>query len=167
MRRPGRLGHDPAEDFDRVRAVERRLATQDLVEDRPQAIHIRLAVDQFPTPLGLLRAHVGGRPEDLPLHRLVTALGVLQRHRRRERLIGAADDLGQAPVEHDDFAEVAQDNVLTLQVAMDHAPAVGVGHGMADAYECLEQLAQLERADSTFLPSGMVLRRPPPPGSAP
>ena len=48
--------------------------------------------------------------------------------------LGTADQLGQPPVEDDDLAEVAQDHVLPLEVAVDDPARVGVGDGVTD--EC-------------------------------
>ena len=59
--------------------------------------------------------------------------------------VGAVDDLGQAPVQDDHLAEVAQDDVLPLQVAVDHPPRVGVRQRVADADEGVEQRDEVER----------------------
>ena len=56
-----------------------------------------------------------------------------------------AHQLGQAPVEHDDFAEIAQDHVLALEVAVDDPARVRIGHGVADRDEGIQQRRQLER----------------------
>ena len=45
------------------------------------------------------------------------------------------EHLGQAPVHHLDLAEAAHHDVRRLQVAVDHAPGVGVGHRLADLLE--------------------------------
>ena len=58
------------------------------------------------------------------------------------------DALGQAPVEHDDLAEVAQHDVLALQVAVDDPPRMRVSHGVADADECRQQVDQPDRSAS-------------------
>jgi hypothetical protein len=59
---------------------------------------------------------------------------------------GPADHLGQPPVDHQCLAVLAQDDVGRLDVAMDHAPGVGVIDGVADIEEAAEQLAELEVA---------------------
>ncbi len=43
--------------------------------------------------------------------------------------------LGQSPVHHLDLAEAADHDVRRLQVAVDHAPRVGIGHRLADLLE--------------------------------
>ena len=60
-------------------------------------------------------------------------------------LVRLVQPLGQAPVQHDRLAELAQDDVLALQVAMDDAVRVGVGDGVADGHEGGEQTHQLHR----------------------
>ena len=45
--------------------------------------------------------------------------------------------------EDDDFTEIAQYHVLALQVAVDHASRVGIGHGVANRDECVDS-AQLD-----------------------
>ena len=56
----------------------------------------------------------------------------------RPLLVGDAplvEHLGQAPVHHLDLAEAADHHVRRLQVAVDHAPGVGIGHRLADLLE--------------------------------
>ena len=55
---------------------------------------------------------------------------------------GRADDLGEAPVDHQRLAERAQEDVAGLQIAVDHAPAVGIGDGVADGDEPAQQPPQ-------------------------
>ena len=55
------------------------------------------------------------------------------------------DPLGQPPVEHDDLAEVAQHDVLALEVAVDDPARMRVGHGVADADERRQQVDQPDR----------------------
>ena len=50
--------------------------------------------------------------------------------------------LGQAPVHDVDLAEVADHDVGRLQVAVDHAARMGIGQGIADADEDVQQPAQ-------------------------
>ena len=47
------------------------------------------------------------------------------------------DSLGQTPVQHDDLAESSQHDVLTLEIAVDIASRVGIGHRIADADKML------------------------------
>ena len=62
-------------------------------------------------------------------------------HRLGRRVV-AADDLGQSPVDHQGLAVGAQHDIGRLQVAMDHAPAVGVGDRVADVDEPAQELAE-------------------------
>ena len=67
-----------------------------------------------------------------------------QRHlggRVRRRVV-AADDLGQAPVDDQGLAVGAQQDIGRLEVAMDHAPAVGIGDRVADVDEPAQELAE-------------------------
>ena len=66
----------------------------------------------------------------------------------RQRLLGRAarrsagsDRLGQAPVDDQRLAVFAEHDVARLQVAVQHAAAVGVGDGVADVDEPAEQAA--------------------------
>jgi hypothetical protein len=95
-------------------------------------------------PLGLLRRHVRRRAQHLALHRRLhrAARGGLHRGGLAVRL---ADDLGQAPVEDDHFAVVAQHHVLRFQVAVQHAARVRVRHRVARPDKGGQQLAQLQR----------------------
>ncbi|MFO0844248.1 MAG: hypothetical protein U0797_17935 [Gemmataceae bacterium] len=58
---------------------------------------------------------------------------------------GRPSALGQSPVQHDDLAEVAEDDVLTFEVAVDDAARVGVGDRVADRNEGVQQGRQVER----------------------
>ena len=55
-------------------------------------------------------------------------------------------DLRQAPINHQRLAMLAHDDVGRLDVAMQHAPRVGIVDGVADVDESSQQLAQLQRA---------------------
>ena len=59
--------------------------------------------------------------------------------RRSSSGVRLAQDLGDAPVEQHRLAEGAEHHVLGLQVAVEHAPAVGVGDRLAERDEHLEQ----------------------------
>ena len=52
------------------------------------------------------------------------------------------EHLGQAPVHDVDLAEIADHDVGRLQIAMDHAARMGVGQGVADVDEDVQQPAQ-------------------------
>ena len=90
---------------------------------------------------GLLRAHVRRRAQ----RRARCVVGSTPRARRgrsvrlrrsRPRPLQApADGLGQAPVDHQRLAVGAEHDVARLQVAVQHAPAVGIGDRVADVEE--------------------------------
>ena len=61
--------------------------------------------------------------------------------RLRGRVV-AADDLGQSPVDHERLAVGAQQDVRGLEVAMDHAAAMGIGDRVADVDEPAQELAE-------------------------
>ena len=54
----------------------------------------------------------------------------------------ARQDLRQAPVHHLDLAERAHHHVRRLQVAVDHAPGVGVSDGLGDRLEDRQEPGQ-------------------------
>ena len=122
-----------------------RLAGEDLAEDRAQAEHVGPAVDSLDLAGGLLGRHVRGRAQHAAGLRLVQVRTAP--HRRDQALLGRGlvrrlvgdasflQDLGQAPVHHLDLAEAAHHDVRRLQVAVDHASSVGVGHRLADGLE--------------------------------
>jgi hypothetical protein len=56
-----------------------------------------------------------------------------------------AEHLGQAPVEDDDLAEVAQDDVPWLEVTVDDRARVGIGPRVAHRDEGVEEGRQVER----------------------
>ena len=62
--------------------------------------------------------------------------------------IALAGGLGQAPVDHQRLAVLADDDVARLDVAVQHAAAVGVIDGIADVHEAAEKLAQFQVARS-------------------
>ena len=46
---------------------------------------------------------------------------------RRRIVVGVVDRLGEPPVDHDGLAELADEDVGRLEIAVDHAAGVGVG----------------------------------------
>ena len=62
--------------------------------------------------------------------------------------------LGQAPVDHQRLAVLADDHVARLDVAVQHAPAVGVVDRVADVDEPPQELPQLQRP-----PAGVAFER--------
>ncbi len=93
----------------------------------------------------LLRRHVGRRPQHAPRPRRVGGHGAATGGDLRLLLVGpprgaavrlvAGQHLGQAPVHHLDLAEAPDHDVRRLQVAVDHAPSVRIGHRLADRLE--------------------------------
>ena len=53
-----------------------------------------------------------------------------------------AQRLGQAPVDDEGLAVLAEHHVGRLEIAMKHAPAVGIGDRLADIHEVREQPPQ-------------------------
>ena len=100
---------------------------------------------------GLLRRHVGvGAQGRAGLRRRAVVggagrlddagfLGRLWRGARRAPGRGAGQHLGQPPVHDLDLAEGADHDVGRLQVAVDHAPAVGEADRLADLRERLQE----------------------------
>ena len=94
-----------------------------------------MRADEVQSTRGLLGGHVGWRPQGLPLDREVSfASGPLfEADRVPMRLVlSLAYVLGEPPVQNDHLTEVAQQDVLPLEVAVQHSARVGVGDGVAD-----------------------------------
>ena len=128
-----------------VVALEWRLAGQQTVECRAQAVDVRPRAQPVELAPGLLGAHVGRRAQRAARQGLR-----LSRWRRGDRLladrrVGPAHGLGQPPVDHQCLAVLAHDDVGRLDVAVDHPAGVRVIDGVADIEEPAQQLAQLQR----------------------
>ena len=106
------------------------LAREDLVQDSSQQVDIAGHPDPLQGSAGHFRRHVGGRSPH-------TA-----RLRDRAQVTKARREQGQAPVHHQHFAEVAEHDVLGLQVAMDHAARVSERHGVRHLHKNLDVLRQ-------------------------
>ena len=61
------------------------------------------------------------------------------------RALAAGQHLGQAPVHHQDLAELPDHHVGRLQVAVDHTAGVGVSDCVADLVEDLQELQPIRR----------------------
>ena len=142
---------DLQEQVDRGLAVERHLARQDLVEHDAQRPYVRTFVDRLEVALGLLGAHVHRRAEQgAVVGRGEAAARVGGACARVARVVGdggfvAAQvlgvlGLGQAPVEYDGLAELADHDVLGLDVAVDDAAAVRVRDGVAEVGVVADEL---------------------------
>jgi hypothetical protein len=53
--------------------------------------------------------------------------------------VGLAELLGEAPVDHDGLAELADQDVVGLEVAVDDALGVGEGEGLGDRQDVGEE----------------------------
>ncbi len=122
-------------------AVEGRPAGQDLEEDGAEAPYVAALVDLVELALGLLGAHVRRRAERVAgdgrvgrAHQLGFASHLFRAH------VLLPVRFGESPVEDDGLAELADHDVLGLEVAMHHAAAVRVGDGVADVGEMREEL---------------------------
>ena len=110
-------------------AGERRPSGEHVVEDRAERVDIRALVDTFAARL--LARHVRRRAHHLADRGLVRAgRGAI----RRERLLVACREVfREAPIDDDGLAELADEDVRRLEVAVDHALGVRVrdrvGHG--------------------------------------
>ena len=108
-----RIARFPPEDVQqRVQGVfppERRLAGEQFVEDRAQAVNVGGGADLGTVAGGLLGGHVAGRAGD---------------HARGRRLGAGHENLGQAEVGHVGLVVAVQEDVRGLQVAMHHALGV-------------------------------------------
>ena len=69
-------------------------------------------------------------------------------------LLVGADAFGQTPVEHHDLAEVSQHHVLPLEIAVDDAPRMGIGHGVANVDK---RRQELDSSDRVGLAGGPLL----------
>ena len=135
---------------------ERRLAGEDLAEDRAQARRRRPArrpgrprrgPARGPCRPGVPRTDAGLRQVRV---RAAPRRGDHASPRRGSLPAVASSatppsrqDLGQAPVHHLDLAEAADHHVRRLQVAVDHAAGVGVGHRLADRLEDRQEPGQV------------------------
>jgi hypothetical protein len=148
-------GRNRAHQFEKVfqrGGAKRRRAGGDLVQHRAEAVHVGALVDLVERARGLLRGHVSGGSQHLPVARRAHAVaGVRDTRGRvagrvRVRGFGFAEHFRDAPIEQNHFAEVAEDHVRRFQVAVNDAPRVCVGDRLAQRDERGEQFAQVERA---------------------
>ena len=116
------------EHLGRARARVRRPARQQLIQRGAERIDI--APRAGLVAADLLGCHEAGRAE----HRADLRLQAVRGRRDLERCarvrIVLADHLREAPVDHHGLAELADEDVRGLEVAVDHAAAVRVGHGV-------------------------------------
>ena len=120
-----------------------RLEGEELEQDRAQGVDVRARVEHDLVATRLLGRHVAGGAH----HRAVDrADGVVGRGIGGDRatalgaLDGRLDDLRQPPVEHVHLAEIADHDVVGLEVAVDDAARVRELDGETHAGERREQL---------------------------
>jgi len=121
-------------------ALERHLADDALEGDHGERPEIAAAVDRL-RPLRLLRAHVARRPEDRAGARGV-ALGAAG---------PVAGDLGAAEVEDlGDLLVVVlhEEDVVGLEIPMDHVALVGLGEGAADVRDDADRVGEGEALEA-------------------
>ena len=127
--RPQDLGRALGAKLDGIKGQHAR---QKLVEQHAERVNVGSRVDPTVSQLGLLGAHVLRRPDQLPL---------LGKHRSVRQL--ARRRLGDAEIDHlrDRLAVLQRhENVVGLDVAMDHALLVRVLHRVAHLKEELQPI---------------------------
>ncbi len=124
----------------------RRPPGQDLVEHRPQAPDVRALVDGIDLAAGLFGAHVG-RGADGRAGGGFAGIGLLQVAQLALDVVGPdvalAGHLGHAPIQHHRLAELADHDVVGLDVAVDHAARVSESDRLAHVPEGAQQLEPL------------------------
>src|SRR5262249_2019160 len=136
-------------------------------------VDVRGWAENVPAAGGLFRTHVRRRPHRrAQLRALPDHLGYRGRRRFRSAVLLSFSGfklLGQAPIDHQHFAVLAEHNVLRLEVAVDHPAAVGVSDRLADRHEVAQQLPQGQaafagvavwRVDEVELRQGLTERLP-------
>ena len=132
-----------------VVALHRRAAAQQVVQRRPEAVDVAPRADLLQPPGRLLRRHVGRRADGLAGLRLDGAAAAAEVQRRLAGLdLRLAGHLRQAPVHDQRLPVLAEHHVAGLQVAVQHAAAVGVGDRLADVHEAAQQLAEGDRVEA-------------------
>jgi hypothetical protein len=72
------------------------------------------------------------------------------------RRLDIAPRLGQAPVNHERLAVLADDHIGGLDVAVEDAAAVGILDGVADVDAPAQELAQFQRPSADVVLEGLV-----------
>ncbi len=141
---------DSGQDLGGIVAGKRGFSRHERVERRAQAVDVAARPEQVESPFGLLGAHVGRRAQGRSGECVARPAGRSGPQRRlgariAGRWLAPADDLRQAPVDHQGLAIGTEQDITRLDVAMEHTPAVGVGDRIADIQKATEQPAQGER----------------------
>ena len=148
---------DVAEEVEHLLALERRPARQQAIERGAERVDVRPRPELLQIAGGLLGAHVRGRAERRAGQRLGRARG-RRGHQgplaARSADLRLADRLGQAPVDDEGLAILADDHVPWLDVPVQHAPAVGVVDRVADVHEPPQELAEGQRPAAGVGPQG-------------
>ena len=107
----------------------------ELEEDEAERVLVAGRPEGVDVAAGLLGRHVGRGPQDRTTHcgRRLRGDALFT----RLRILGA-DEVSDPPIRDEDLVEVADHDVVGLEVAVDDAVVVGVGHGVADVQEQLE-----------------------------
>ena len=141
---------NPLEDLVDPRAGHRRPAREHLIEDRPEAVDVARRAEPIDRPFGLFGGHVERRADGgTTFAGKGTAVGLRDPHRPfgRGRVgRGGRQQHRQPPVDHHRLAVRTEHDIRRLEVAVEHAPAVGVADGIADVDEPPQELTQLEGA---------------------
>ena len=117
-------------------AIDRRLAAEQFVEDHAEGVQVAADVRRLGQSVGLLGAHVLGRPDRVSRFGRRRSIG--------ERLVEALRD---AEVDHDRLrtrVELVDEDVRRLEIAVQHAAAMGVRHRIDDAPEELDAGPHIE-----------------------
>ena len=122
------------------------LARDEVIQGCTETVNVAGRPDLRPAALRLLGAHEGRRA-DRGAH---LRFGAARLRRRAQGHLGgrlrcrvvAADDLGQSPVDHQGLAVRTEQDVRRLEVAMDHAAAMGIGDRMTDVDIARQELAE-------------------------
>ena len=136
---------DGSQDRAEVVSLEGRLAGEQAIERGAQAVDVGARAEAVEVAGRLLGAHISRRAQ----RRAGQRIGRSRWPRRASASARPTADpgppsrrLGQAPVDDERLAIFADDDVGRLDIAVEHAPAVGVVDGVADVDEPAQQLAQ-------------------------
>src|SRR5262249_57015774 len=96
---------------------------------------------------GLAGSHESRRADDLALDGQAGIVGRVPGNPGGARLLflRLIQEFGQPPVEDDDLAEVAEDYVVALEIAMKDVAGMGVGDGLANGGESRQKVTHLPR----------------------
>jgi hypothetical protein len=146
VRQGSHVHQDAGDHLAQVLAAVRRMPAQDLVQDAAQEIHVGLLADARDVAAQHLGRHVGRRARDL--FRVPRV--------RHDALVVARGDR-DAPVGHVDLAQLADEHVLGLEVAVDEAPRVREVHRVADPRHHVQVPLQQVRRPEALLHRGRVV----------